>query len=220
MRLLTLSASPLIKANFNIGCSPTFKWGLYFGVRFLTPFCLGENMSLSFYYIDKEYAEYLQSQETKHRGFSHVPNMEYDSTRNQKFILGIVLNINGYDYYAPVSSYTKQQPDNILINIEGDATNKIKGSIRFNYMFPVPKILVTELIIKNETDFEKRNLLNKELNFCLDNEQRIINKARQTYSKVTNKFNDNIAKNSCDFKLLETVCEAYKLIIEAASANE
>ncbi len=36
-----------------------------------------------------------------------------------------------------------------------------------------------------------------------------MNKAKQTYSKVINKVNENIVRNSCDFLLLETACSNY-----------
>lgn len=159
-------------------------------------------MSLSLYYVDKDYIKYLQKVEEDARGFTHVPNMEYKD-RNPKFICGVVLEIRGFQYYVPVTSYKIQQRDNILIRAESDRINPVKGSLRFNYMFPAPQVCITELIIAEEEDVKRRNLLNKELNFILENETKIINKARQTYSKVINKVNENIVRNSCDFKLLE-----------------
>lgn len=93
-------------------------------------------MALSFYTVDKAYIDYLQSAELQARGFTHVPNMEY-SNREQKFTCGIVLRIRDLNYYVPVSSYTKQQKDNILINISQDIKNPVKGSLRFNISFPI-----------------------------------------------------------------------------------
>ena len=153
---------------------------------------------LSFYYVDKSYIDYLQKVETEARGFTHVPNMEYEN-REKKFICGVVLQIQGIQYYVPVTSYTQQHDDNILIEVPKDAYKPIKGSLRFNYMFPAPSECVTELIISNESE-KRRNLLNKELKFVLDNESRIRNRAKQTYSKVINKVNNQIVANSCDFK--------------------
>ncbi len=165
-------------------------------------------MSLSLYYVDKKYVDYLQNIERVARGYTHVPNMEYDN-REQKFICGVVLELRGFQYYVPVTSYSKKQPDNILIEVLSDKIKPVKGSLRFNYMFPAPKECVRELIIANEPDSKRKNLLNKELNFILANETRILNKARQTYSKVINKVNYYILKNSCDFKLLEGACNNY-----------
>lgn len=165
-------------------------------------------MSLSLYYVDKKYIDYLQKIEMAARGFTHVPNMEYGN-REQKFMCGVVLELRDFQYYVPVTSYSKKQPDNILIEVLSDRIKPVKGSLRFNYMFPAPKECVAELIIANEPDDKRKNLLNKELNFILANETRILNKARQTYSKVTNKVNDNILRNACDFTLLENACNNY-----------
>lgn len=162
---------------------------------------------LSFYYVNKDYIDYLQNIEKESRGFTHVPNMEYPN-REQKFICGVILEIRGIQYYVPVTSYTQQQDDNILIEVPKDTHKPIKGSLRFNYMFPAPPECVTELKIANE-DVKRRSLLNKELNFVLNNETRIRNRARQTYSKVINKVNRQIVTNSCDFKLLEDACKKY-----------
>lgn len=165
-------------------------------------------MSLSLYYVDKRYIDYLQKIEKASRGYTHVPNMEYGN-REQKFICGVVLELRGFQYYVPVTSYSKKQPDNILIEVLSDRIKPVKGSLRFNYMFPAPKECITELIIANEPDSKRKNLLNKELKFILANEKKIMNKARQTYSKVANKVNDSIIRNSCDFGLLEDACNNY-----------
>lgn len=163
-------------------------------------------MSLSFYDVDKEYVKYLQEEERKIRGFTRVPNVEYPGSL-PKFTCGVICEIHDCKYYVPVSSYKLQKPDNILIKIDSERYNKIKGSLRFNYMFPIPDTCVTERIIANDPN---SHLLNMEWKFCNKNEDRIRNKARQTYSKVTNRVNENIVNNSCDFLLLEQLCKEYK----------
>lgn len=50
-------------------------------------------------------------------------------------------------YFAPVTSYAKSQEDLILLRDKKD--NKILGSIRFNYMIPVPKQCLHKLEIKS-----------------------------------------------------------------------
>ena len=162
-------------------------------------------MSLSFYDIDKDYVRYLQEGEKKERGFTRVPNVEYPG-KLPKFTCGVVLDIHGKKYYVPVSSYKKKQKDNILIIIEGERKNPIKGSLRFNYMIPVPDMCITERIISKDPN---KILLNLEWLFCNDNESKIRNKAKRTYSKVVNKVNEDIVLNSCDFLLLEKLCDSY-----------
>lgn len=164
-------------------------------------------MSLSLYYVDKDYIDYLQKTEVKARGFTHVPNMVYEN-REQKFICGVVMEIREIPYYVPVTSYTIQRDDNILINVPQDTRRPIKGSLRFNYMFPAPEQCITELKIALEEE-KRRSLLNKELNFILNNETKLRNKARQTYSKVINRVSKQMVENSCDFKLLERAYKNY-----------
>lgn len=77
------------------------------------------------------------------------------------------------------------------------------------HIIPIPKGLATELIIKNGSNSGRRSLLNKEWKFCIENEVKIRNKARQTYSKVINRVNESVVKNSCDFRLLEQACQTY-----------
>lgn len=80
---------------------------------------------INFYEVDKNYIKYLQQYEPK------IPNMEYHT--NQKFVCGIVLRINQYNYYAPISSNKKKQRTNILIK---DLDGTTLSSIKFSFMFP------------------------------------------------------------------------------------
>jgi len=162
---------------------------------------------LDFYDVDKKYIEYLKSTETATRGFTCIPDMEYQG--EQKFLCGVVLNVNKFNYYVPVTSYKKQQSENILITFENDKFNKIKGSLRFNYMFPVPNDCISIRIIKNEADIKRRMFLNAQLQFCIDHAEHIHNQAQRTYTIITKKLNKNLLTNSCDFKLLENACEKY-----------
>ena len=171
--------------------------------------------NLYFYEVDKDYLNFLQKSEIEKRGFTKVPNHDYDS--NEKFVCGIVLNINDLNYYAPVSSYSTKQKDNILII---DKKAKVKGSIRFNYMFPVPDFCLSYKDFSKEEDLGYRNLLNIEYDFCLDNEVVIRNKARRTHKKVIKNLSPSLVKNSCDFNLLEQKCKEYELTKQLQEIKE
>lgn len=93
----------------------------------------GKAMKLKFYDVDEKYVEILKKAEIKKRGSSKIPNIIYEE-RN-KFVCGIVMNIDGMNYFAPVSSQTKYTDDSLLINDKG----KNISSIRFAFMFPIPK---------------------------------------------------------------------------------
>ena len=150
------------------------------------------DLKLSFYDVDKDYIKYLKQIEVNARGFTCVPDMEYSG--RQKFLCGVVLEIRGFKYYVPVTSYKQQQSENILIVFEDDRYNKIKGSLRFNYMFPVSDKFIAERIIKNESDIKRRLFLNAQLRFCIDNKEKIFNKARRTYNYSNSRIKRRVNK--------------------------
>lgn len=162
---------------------------------------------LKFYEVTEDYINYLQSEERIKRGFTRVPNIGYDT--NEKFVCGIVLHIKEFNYYAPISSFKKQQKSNILIK---DTKNgQVLSSIRFSFMFP---ILDSELIYKNFLLEDKiyARLLNKEYSFCLKHYDDIKKKAVRVYNDVINKYNPKFNSDCCDFQLLEQKCKEYQLI--------
>lgn len=152
---------------------------------------------MKFYNVDLEYIKYLKNEEVKKRGFSKVPDIEYKD--REKFLVGIVLKIKDMDYFAPVSSFKKQQKTNVIIK---DKNGQELSSVRLSFMFPVPKGLAT---IKDfsKLEFNERNLLHKEYEFCKSNSKLIQDKANTIY----NKFNAyNKIKEKTDFQKLFLDC--------------
>ena len=155
---------------------------------------------MDFYRINEEYNQYLQKYEKENRGVTKVPNIRY--TDRNKFAFGAVMQVHGMNYYVSVSSFDKKQEANILIRVPGDE-KEIKGSLRFNYMIPVPEECIEKLVIKNVQDKKYRLLLNKEYQFCVDNADRIRKKANKIYEMVTTNRKQILTDNSCDFHILE-----------------
>lgn len=161
---------------------------------------------MDFYRIDEKYNQFLQRYEKEKRGVTKVPNLKY-ANRN-KFAFGAVMKVNGINYYVAVSSFDKKQEANILIRIPGDK-KEVKGSLRFNYMVPVPDDCIQKLIIKDIKDEKYRTLLNKEYQFCMDNTIRIQKKATKIYEMVTTNRKQILTDNSCDFHILEAGYQEY-----------
>lgn len=161
---------------------------------------------MEFYYVNLNYANYLQAYEKKIRGFTRVPNILYKGC--SKFVFGVVLKIGQFNYYVPVSSYKIKQESNILIKIEADS-EKIKGTLRFNYMFPVPDNCLTKIDIKEIKDKKYRSLVNKEFEFCMNNICKIKKKAELVYKLVVKDKKKTLVVNSCDFKVLESAYLEY-----------
>lgn len=163
---------------------------------------------MDFYRISEEYNKFLQSYEKEKRGITKVPNIRY--TDRNKFAFGAVMQVNGMNYYVSVSSFDKKQEANILIRVPGDE-KEVKGSLRFNYMVPVPDECIEKLVIKEIEDEKYRSLLNKEYQFCMDNAERIQKKADKIYEMVTTNRKQILTDNSCAFHILE---DGYREYIE------
>ncbi|WP_331477181.1 type III toxin-antitoxin system ToxN/AbiQ family toxin [Extibacter muris] len=92
----------------------------------------------------------------------------------------------------------------------------MRGSLRFNYMMPVPNECIGKLIIKEVEDEKYRILLNRKYRFCIDNAERIKKKASKMYEMVTTNRKQILTDNSCAFHILEA---GYREYIEKHSLN-
>lgn len=167
---------------------------------------------MRFYFVDNDYVKYLQSCEMSQRGFSRVPNMEYAIDQKRKFVFGSVLEINNYYYFAPVTSYNKKKSENISIPAISNP-NQIISTIRFNYMFPVPKECLTPFNFSDLNDFNYYRLVLHEYSYLKSMANEVRLNALNTYDKIVNKTGSkNLLFNSCDFELLEKACDEYVLL--------
>ena len=165
-------------------------------------------MKIAFYYVSPEYIDYLKDCEIKSRGYTCVPNVIY-ANRN-KFVYGAIFNINNVNYYVPVSHSLKNKSESIIIKNLKNPTKQL-GSLRFNYMFPIPNSELLYLDV-GKGNFSQKDIarIKHELSFCRKNRDKILNQAQKTYEKVISGNDENLIKNSCDFKLLEQKCSEYE----------
>lgn len=173
-------------------------------------------MFAGFYYVDSNYIEFLQNAERlHHNGITHVPNVDYANRR--KFLNGVVYETEGkIKYFVPVSHYSKNKENNIVIKIHEYGKEVIAASLRFNFMIPVPEKCLIPLDFKDNSQFQsnyERIKIQKDYLYIkkkvkMKNIQKI---AKQTYDSVINNKDKNLVKNSCDFPLLEL---AYKKFIK------
>lgn len=154
---------------------------------------------LRFYDIDENYIQFLKTID------GQVPDVKYDS--NNKFVCGVVLNINGVKYYAPVSHKTDKQQTNLQIFDNGVPIS----TIRFSFMIPAFDEVLT---YKNFKDIAKNDpsyadLLHAEYSYCSFYEQDIKDKAFSVYKIGCNKKH-RLNYTCCDFKKLEEHYMEYK----------
>ena len=188
-------------------------------------------MKIAFYYVDINYINYLKQKEIEYRGFTTVPNIEYKGKGSKpKFVCGVVMELVKEDntkmnYYVPVSSFHESKEDNIVVKIESTIKEEKEGqvtkrkivqavaSLRFNYMFPVPKSCLKKV------DFQDRTVYSEEDSRFLDKEYRYIKnkikitnlqkQAQKTYKNVLSARDKKLLQNSCAFEILEKACLEY-----------
>lgn len=179
-------------------------------------------MKIAFYNVDLEYIDYLKQYETSVRGFTRVPNVNYRSGNN-KFFYGTVLNINRIDYFVPMSSKQYNRQDDIQIKPKNDKYCNEYATLRFAYMLPIPHKYINMLNINGITNNTRRERIRKELAFCNKYRDKIKKQAQNTYYRITNKVNDRLVHNSCDFKLLEQAyidfCNEHNIPIDKNKVN-
>ncbi|MCL1873959.1 MAG: type III toxin-antitoxin system ToxN/AbiQ family toxin [Clostridiales bacterium] len=165
---------------------------------------------LKFYEVDASYIKYLSKFDSK------VPKVDYSaSSQHDKFLCGIVLSINRYNYFAPISSFIIPQLTNIIIKNE---RGEDLSSIRFSFMIPIPDGVATIKNISREPSEKYRRLLNWELRFCMKNANAIFRKAKHVYNTVICGKDPLMIKNCYDFKTLEAACFEYMSITPSADA--
>ena len=164
-------------------------------------------MKINFYNVDLKYIEFLKKYETEHRGFTRVPNVNYQSGNN-KFFYGAVFDVNGINYFVPVSSKTNPRQDDIVITIK-DKKKTHCGTLRFAYMIPIPKECLRLLVRDKLNNPVQAERIRKELAFCRKNKDRIEKQAMCTYERIINNVSETLTHNSCDFKLLEQAYTEY-----------
>lgn len=164
-------------------------------------------MNFSFYKVDAAYCNFLRETDPC------VPyTMEQKSARP---FVGIVLNVNGFQYYAPLTSpkpkhlQMKNQIDFLKVN------QGTWGAINFNNMIPVTEECVEKVDMKIMPDDSKaerdyKNLLSNQLSWCNSNRDVILNQANKLHTLiVTGKGWPNLRRRCCNFLVDEQRCAEF-----------
>ena len=159
-----------------------------------------ENIKL--YEVNADYIDYLSAYAP------HLFQNKKPGQNNERKYIGIVFQINGLDYFAPLSSF-KQKHHRMK-----EAVDFIKvkdyAVINLNNMFPV---LLTErkyVDIRNERDPHYRALLLAEYRFIKSIQEKIRKNAQNVYKiKIKDGTSSALAKRCNDFLVLEKACKEY-----------
>lgn len=163
--------------------------------------------------IKDEYLEYLKKFD------KHVLNNKGESYTKSRKYLGVLLEINGCKYIAPLSSPSKSY-DYINGKIRKSIVPVIRmaisetellGTIKLGCMIPVYDEKIIEYYeVKNENDIKYKKLVLKELEFIYKNKELIIKNANKLYKQKCMNLNIGYIRNTVNFKLLEEKAKEYK----------
>ncbi|KAA8345921.1 type III toxin-antitoxin system ToxN/AbiQ family toxin [Leuconostoc mesenteroides] len=159
---------------------------------------------MKIYNITDKYINYLKKYDNK------IPENKHE----KRPFIGVIVIINGYKYFAPLSSpklkhkHMKNTKDFHKID-EGKM-----GVINFNNMIPVPESELIIVDIANINNIDYRNLLNNQLSFITSINSVIENKAKNLRS-LFDKQNPTLAEQKIIdrcviFPKIEGCCDSYK----------
>ena len=163
-------------------------------------------MKLNLYSVNDKYIKYLRQFENK-----IYDNKEEIRIHERKY-LGIVLTVNGFNYYIPMSSPKKsdyldfekkiiRKDTKTIIRIhEG---GRLYGTLRISNMIPVPITELEPYFISNEKDLKYKEVILGELRYINNNSDKIVKYAKTVYNQKMKNIDIGYIKNTVDFKLLE-----------------
>ena len=159
--------------------------------------------NIRFYEIRTQYIDYL---------VPYAPHLFHNSKKgqaNQRKYIGIVLQVNGMNYFAPLSSF---KPKHEGMKEGMDFIKVLRYAvINLNNMFPVPpseRVYVDFGAIK---DPSYKSLLLAEYRYIKSIQTKIQKNAVTLYNhKLTKGNSTSLAQRCNDFSLLEAKCRNYK----------
>ena len=163
-------------------------------------------MKLNLYSVSDKYIKYLRQFDNK-----IYDNKEENRTHERKY-LGIVLTVNEFNYYIPMSSPKEsdyidfekkiiRKDTKTIIRIHDKG--RLYGTLRISNMIPVPITELEPYIISNEKDFKYKEVILGELRYINKNSNKIVKYAKTVYKQKIKNIDINYIKNTLDFKLLE-----------------
>lgn len=162
----------------------------------------GEMDNIKIYQVDSCYVDYL---------VPYAPHLFHNKKigqQNERKYIGIVLHINGLDYFAPLSSF-KEKHYRMKETID---FIKIKNYavINLNNMFPVESKYYTYVDISLEYNLKYKALLLAEYRVIKSIQDKLRKNAAVIYKLKTSGVQSSMTKRCNDFPKLEELCLAYK----------
>ena len=158
--------------------------------------------NIKLYEVDAAYIDYLSAHAV------HLFHNKKPGQQHERKYIGVVLCVNGMDYFAPLSSFKEKhhsmKPGLDFMKVKDYAV------INLNNMFPVPDGCCTYVDIHMVTDHRYKTLLQAEYRIIKSMQERIRKNAALVYNhKLKNGNSTALAKRCNDFEKLEALCRTY-----------
>ena len=160
-------------------------------------------MNIQLFEVSSKYINYLLPYA------SHLFHNKKPGQNNERKYIGIVLEVNGFKYFAPLSSY-KPKHEKMSEGLDFIKLGRY-SVINLNNMFPIPDGLYTYVDISREANPHYRSLLMAEYRIIRVKQDLIRKNASVLYKhKIENGDATSLSKRCNDFQKLEEVCKEYK----------
>lgn len=152
-----------------------------------------------FCHISDKYIAYLHS----------IDNRVQLNKGEHRPYVGIVLKVQGADYYVPLES---PKPNHAKIKNGGPVLKMDDGKLGimgFNNMIPVGKDCLLDFEIREVADEKYRMLLYNQVRYCEKHWDLILRRAETVYRKAVERNVPLYSRVCCDFKKLERKSKNY-----------
>ena len=161
---------------------------------------------MDFYYVHDDYVRFLKKVD------SQVP----DNDGEKRPYIGVVVAIEGIEYYAPLTSpkqkHQKMKNSKDFRKIAGGKY----GAINFNNMIPVPQDALTHIVINDIEDPTYQRLLRNQYSAVQSDSPQIQKTAEKLRSLVftddakLSKHDREVKSRCCRLKDLESAMASYR----------
>ena len=158
---------------------------------------------MKFYTVSEAYAAFLKGID------SQIPNVVDVKYQNPKAFIGVILEVEGHKYLAPLTSpkdwhsgLSNSSPKYFKLHENGNPDNGL-GLINLKFMFPIIDDEISLIDVDELPDTTYKRMLYKQLQFIRTNSEKITKKSNLLRNLVLARK----MKGTCDFASLE---ECYK----------
>ena len=178
---------------------------------------------LKIYSISDGYVEYLRKTNP------NVYSNKIDERIHTRKYIGIVIKVNHYNYYIPMSSpkdsdyqmagkskFIKKSivPIVRIVVKNSEGKRELKGTLRISHMIPVPDSELELYDLDGEKDLLYKDLVQDQIIFIRKNEQLVRTNAEIMYQQKTERNNQiGYVKSALNYSELENLCDQYSRLI-------